>query len=249
MILLLAGTEEALALARLLADAGLPAMASFAGATARPRDLGLPTRSGGFSGAEGFRAALAEHGITAVIDATHPFAARIGPRSKALCDEAGLPYLRLLRPGWRPGPGDDWRFFDRPEEAAPLLPVDATIWLAVGPRSLGGFEGLAPRRCIVRRIDPTDEPFPWPNGQWVIGRPSADPEAEAALMARHGVTHVIAKDSGGAAGYGKLAAARALGLPVLLQRRPQGYPSDLVTTPEAALAWAREALPQGGDER
>ncbi|NDV00801.1 precorrin-6A/cobalt-precorrin-6A reductase [Pseudoroseicyclus tamaricis] len=247
MILLLAGTAEARVLAGLLQAEGLPALASFAGATAAPGGLGLPTRTGGFGGEAGFLATLREAGITAVIDATHPFAARIGPRTRRLCAGAGVPYLRLLRPGWSPGPGDDWRVIDSPEEAMDHIPPGATIWLSVGPRALPSFAALAPHRLLVRRIDPTPEPFPFPNGRWIIGRPSPDPSAEAALMQAHGVTHLVTKDSGGAGGAGKLAAARALSLPVILLRRPPAGPH--VRAPAEALAWAlREARPQGSDE-
>ena len=96
-VLLLAGTAEARELAARLADAGIPALASLAGATRRPEPLPLPTRVGGFGGAEGFRAVLRDEGITAVIDATHPFAARITARTARICAEDGLPCLHLIR--------------------------------------------------------------------------------------------------------------------------------------------------------
>ncbi|MGZ9810685.1 precorrin-6A/cobalt-precorrin-6A reductase [Pseudoroseicyclus sp. H15] len=247
MILLLAGTEEARRLAMLLRDAGMPALASFAGATAAPQSLGLPVRVGGFGGEEGFLRCLREESITAVIDATHPFAARIGPRSQRLCAGAGVPYLRLLRPGCRSGGGDDWRFIDRAEEAAELIPGDAVVWLSVGPQALPDFGNLQGRRLLVRRIDPVDAPFPYPPGDWIIGRPSADAKTEAALLSQHRVTHVVTKNSGGTAGTGKLAAARQLGLPVILLNRPP-EPTPRVETPEAALTWLHETLPQGGGE-
>ena len=43
---------------------------------------------------------------------------------------------------------------------------------------------------------------------------------ERALLAGHAIEVVVAKNSGGAATYGKIAAARSLGIPVLLIRRP-----------------------------
>jgi precorrin-6A/cobalt-precorrin-6A reductase len=239
MILVLAGTEEAAGLARLLAASGRPAVASLAGVTQSPRDLGLPTRVGGFGGAEGFARYLTEAGVSAVVDATHPFAARIGPRTKALCDAAGVPYLRLLRPGWRPGPGDDWRWIDHPGQAAGLIPAGAVVLMAVGPKALADFAGLEGRRLLCRRIDPTEEPFPLTGGAWIVGRPSADPEAEADLMRAHGIGWVLAKDSGGDAGRGKLIAARQLGLPVILLRRPAPTDCPSVETPQAAMDWVR----------
>lgn len=239
MILVLAGTEEAAGLAGLLGASGQPAMASFAGVTQSPRDLGLPTRVGGFDGAEGFASYLIEAGVSAVVDATHPFAARIGPRTKALCDVAGVPYLRLLRPGWSPEPGDDWRWIDHPAAAAGLIPPGSVVLMAAGPKSLADFAGLEGRRVLCRRIDPTEEPFPLPCGDWIVGRPSADPRAEADLMRTHGIGWVVAKDAGGQAGRGKLIAARALGLPVILLRRPALMDCALVETPEAAMDWVR----------
>jgi precorrin-6A/cobalt-precorrin-6A reductase len=52
---------------------------------------------------------------------------------------------------------------------------------------------------------------------------------------------IVAKNSGGDATYGKIAAARALGLPVILVRRPVP-PFDLpaaaiFATPEDVIAW------------
>ncbi|MEM7645018.1 MAG: precorrin-6A/cobalt-precorrin-6A reductase, partial [Pseudomonadota bacterium] len=95
-VLVLAGTAEARAV--LARTSGLAVRASLAGRTEAPVDLGVPTRIGGFGGEAGFRAALAE--VSAVLDATHPFAARMTERAVRVCREMGLPYLRLTRPGW-----------------------------------------------------------------------------------------------------------------------------------------------------
>jgi precorrin-6A/cobalt-precorrin-6A reductase len=62
---------------------------------------------------------------------------------------------------------------------------------------------------------------------------------ELALMRQHDVDVVVTKDSGGGMTAAKLAAARELGLPVVLIRRPplpHGVPT--VDTVEEALAWA-----------
>ena len=69
-ILLLAGTNEAKQIARGLADARVPVLASLAGATRNPEPLPVPTRIGGFGGEAGFRQDLKDRGITAVLDAT-----------------------------------------------------------------------------------------------------------------------------------------------------------------------------------
>ena len=72
-ILILGGTTEASALARLLAgDGRFAPVLSLAGRTASPKPQPLPTRIGGFGGIAGLEAWLQENAIDAVIDATHP---------------------------------------------------------------------------------------------------------------------------------------------------------------------------------
>jgi precorrin-6A/cobalt-precorrin-6A reductase len=247
MILLLAGTAEARALSHALREAGLPAIASLSGATRAPAPLPLPTRRGGFGGEEGFRAFLRTAGIDAVIDATHPFAARITARTAAVCAALGLPCLRLERPGWHPGPGDRWIRIDSEEEAARHVPPGATVLLATGRQSLGRFAGLAGRRVLLRVIDPPEGPFPWPGGDFLQGRPPFDAAAEEALFRRHRIDWLVAKDSGGEGGRAKLDAARALGLPVLMLRRPPPPPGlRVVADVSAALVWALDLPRRGG---
>ncbi|SLN13731.1 cobalt-precorrin-6A reductase [Roseisalinus antarcticus] len=233
MILLLAGTTEARRLAEGLAAAGVPVRASLAGATKGPRPLPVPIRVGGFGGAAGFCAFLRDAGIHAVLDATHPFATRIGPRSAALCAEAGLPYLRVLRPAWAPGPDDDWHEVAIPGDVARIIPAGATVFLATGRQGLADFAGLAGRRVIARVIDPPTGPPPIPGAELVVGMPG-DVDAEEALLRRLRVDWIVTKNSGGPAS-GKLQAARRLRLPVAMLRRPPA-PGNVATVPEA-LDW------------
>lgn len=243
MILLLAGTAEARRLAEALARRGIPAMASLAGVTRAPAPLPLPTRIGGFGGDAGLAAFLDAHPVRAVIDATHPFAARITARVHAVCGRRGLPLLRLERAPWGPGEG---RISVADEaEAIGLIPPDAVVLLTTGRQSLPAWAGLRAARVHLRVIDPPDPgaaPFPFPGG-WEVARPPFTEAAERATLRRLGVTHLVAKDSGGEEGRTKLDAARALGIPVLLIRRPPVPPGlATVATVEDALAWA-EALP------
>ncbi|MBP0575774.1 precorrin-6A/cobalt-precorrin-6A reductase, partial [Mycobacterium tuberculosis] len=46
--------------------------------------------------------------MTALVDATHPFAERISANAVAAAAAAGVPLIVLERPAWRPEPGDRW---------------------------------------------------------------------------------------------------------------------------------------------
>ncbi len=195
----------------------------------------MPTRVGGFGGEAGFLRVLREEGIGAVVDATHPFAERITARTVDVCAREGVPYLRLERPGWTAGPGDRWVWVDDAAGAVGVIPDVATVFLATGRQTVGAFAGLT-GEVWCRVIDPPEEAFPLACGGWVVGRPPFGVEEEVALFRRLGVEWVVAKDSGAAEAEGKLAAARELGLPVAMIRRPAPV-GPKVETVEAALDW------------
>lgn len=238
-LLLLAGTAEAQQVAMGLAAEGRAAVASLAGATRAPRATGLPTRIGGFGGAAGFLRYLEEAGITAVLDATHPFAVPISERTARLCTGAGLPYCQLLRAEWLPGAGDRWTMIAAEEEAAAHIPEGATVFLATGRQGLARFANLAGRRLICRVVDPPEVPFPFDGGTYLVGRPPFSVADEMALFTRLGIDWLVVKNAGGAASESKLAAARALGLPVAMIARPPQPDALRVATVAAALDWVR----------
>jgi len=210
-ILLLAGTAEARAIADALFDMrDVWAVASMAGATRQPEPLALPCRIGGFGGEEGFATYLRSQRIDAVIDATHPFAARISARTAAVCDALGLPRLLVLRPEWTPRPGDRWVHVACEAEVAAHIPRGATVFLATGRQTLMRFANLEGRRLICRRMEPPEAPFPIPGGTYLVGRPPFSVPGERALFRRLGVDWVVTKNSGGQASRAKLDAARQM---------------------------------------
>ena len=237
-VLLLAGTTEGRHIAAAMAEEGIDGHASIAGVTEDPAPLALPTRVGGFGGAEGFESFLDDRAIRAVVDATHPFASRITGRTAAICAARGMPYLHVLRHPWMEEVGDDWIHVDSVEEAVLAIPSGACVFLSTGRQTLADFAGLEGRRVICRVIDPPREPFPFEGGEYLIGRPSRHVEDEAALLSALGVDVIITKNSGGP-GRGKLDAARGLGLDVVMIARPPVPLADRVATPAEALDWIR----------
>ena len=245
-LLILGGTAEALELAKTCtARPQLEVISSLAGRTRAP---GLPpgeVRIGGFGGAGGLARFLAERGIDRVIDATHPFAAQIGAHAEQACREVGVPRLRLLRPPWAPQPGDHWIEVDDLAEAALRLPkLGRRVFLTVGHQDLGAFAGLD-RWFLVRTIEPPSA-LPLRHGEWLAGRGPFAIEDELALLRVHAIDALVSKASGGAATYAKLAAARQLGLPVVMVRRPPPPAGPVAHSVEAALAWL-ERLTRGPD--
>ncbi len=238
-LLLLAGTGEAKRIASDLAAAGVDAIASLAGATRAPDALDLPTRIGGFGGADGFGDYLDQHRITRVLDATHPFAARISERTARICALRNLPYAAYLRPPWEPEPGDRWIALDQEDQAISHIPKGDTVFLATGRQTLHRFANLTGRRVICRQIDPPDGPFPFAGGDFLIGRPPFSVADEVALFQKLSVDWLVVKNAGGQASRSKLDAARELGIPVLMIERPAPPPGLILTTVAKAVAWAQ----------
>ncbi len=249
-LLLMAGSGEARLLARALAGMdGVSTVASLAGATRAPARLAVETRRGGFGG----RAAQAEYmraqGFDAVLDATHPFAHRIKARTAAIAAEIGLPCLHLIRPPWRPGPGDAWTEIAEPAEASAHIPPGATVFLATGRGTLAGFATLRGRRVISRQIELPEAPFPWEGGEYLPGRPPFSVADELALFKRLQVDWLVVKNAGGEGARAKLDAARRLGIPVLLLARPAPPRGPIVSDTAAALAWVERQRDAKNDEK
>lgn len=236
--LVLAGSGEARVLCQALADRGVTAVASLAGEARVPTNLGLPTRIGGFGGRNGFREFLEKQQVTQVIDATHPFADQMTATAASVCAKLGVAHLVLQRIGWTEQAGDKWFWIDRLEDVPPLIPGTATVFLGTGRNSLRSLSGLRGRRVLARVIDPPTKPFPFDGGRFVTGSPPFSVAEEVAFFKAEKVDWVVVKNAGGTPSYTKLEAARQLGLPVAIQRRP-ALPRGVRTvgTVEAALEW------------
>ena len=235
-LLILGGTTEAAQLARLLAPK-IDVVTSLAGRTTTPNGLPGAIRIGGFGGAEGLEAYLRAEQFDAVIDATHPFAARISAHAAQACAAAGLRLLALRRPSWLPIPGDRWIMADSMEEAARTLPsLGRRAFLAIGRQELGAFAGVRKVWLLVRLLAP--EILALPEHQIVLGRGPFRVEEETALLTEHDIEVVVTKESGGTATYAKIEAARTLSLPVLMIRRPPPVAGvEAVAEVAAAVGW------------
>lgn len=241
-VLLLGGTADATRLARLLAGAGVKAVFSYAGRTLEPKPQPLPTRIGGFGGIAGLADYLSAEGITHVIDATHPFAAGMSRNAVAACAGAGVALAALERAPWAAEAGDDWTIVPDIAGAIAALPMEpARVFLAIGRQNIAAFAARPRHFYLLRTIDPPDA-VPLPDHAAIIGRGPFTTGGDIALMRAHRITHLVAKNAGGEAARGKIEAARAVGLPVIMIARPALPDRKRVETAEAAMAWlAHEA--------
>jgi precorrin-6A/cobalt-precorrin-6A reductase len=221
-ILILGGTTEARLLAQRLASrADFAVTLSLAGRTAAPAAQPVPMRVGGFGGAAGLAAWLEAQAIDVLIDATHPYAAQISRNAAEAAARARVPLLVLARPAWEPVDGDRWtEVADMPAAVVALGGPPRRVFLALGRNELRPFEVAPAHFYLIRSVDPVEPPLALPQAEYLTGRGPFDEAAEHALLARHRIDVIIAKNSGGAATYGKIAAARRLGVPVIMLRRP-----------------------------
>ncbi|AKU17791.1 cobalt-precorrin-6A reductase [Luteipulveratus mongoliensis] len=242
-VLLLGGTSEARSLASLLSDAAVPLISSLAGAVKRPRLPAGETRIGGFGGIDGLASYLAHEGISHVVDATHPFAATISSNAVQACARAEVPLLRLERPGWSEHPEvDSWHWADHHVAAAETAArLGGPVLLTTGRQHLADFvPALHEHPVIARVVDEPEMPLP---DRWSVLR-SRGPytvDGERTLLQDRGIRTLVTKDSGGRHTEPKLTAAAALGVAVVVVRRPATSSAQMVTTAEEACAWVLSA--------
>jgi len=243
-ILILGGTLEARRLAeRLRGRADAAITLSLAGRTASPAAQPVPVRIGGFGGAEGLAAYLRAERIAALIDATHPYAATISANAARAATAAGVRLLALRRPAWQPNAGDRWTEVPDVHAAVQALgPATRRVFLTLGRKELAPFAAAPQHHYLVRSVDPVDPPLPVPHAIYLLARGPFAETAERELLLAHAIDAIVAKNSGGEATYAKIAAARALGIEVIMLRRPPLPAMPSVASIEEAAAWLGHAL-------
>jgi precorrin-6A/cobalt-precorrin-6A reductase len=235
-ILILGGTTEARQLAEHLAGrTDYATIISLAGRTVEPRPLPVETRIGGFGGVEGLADYIRAQQISLVVDATHPFANRITANAAKAAGMTGVPILALCRPGWAPIEGDRWIPVDSVEAAVEALgELPRRVFLAIGRQEAHQFSRAPQHSYLVRSVDPVEPQLDVPDCRYILASGPFDEAAERALLARERIEVIVSKNSGGTATYGKIAAARSVGIPVVMVTRQE--PQDVATVHDAEAA-------------
>lgn len=219
-ILLLGGTGDALHIARQLSSTHIYSMA---GLGRTPTGLACQVRIGGFGGATGLADFIAAENIGLLVDATHPYAARISANAVQAATQRAIPCWALRRPGWQPQVGDRWQEFAGWTALRPLLHEFQRPFFTIGREPLEHLDEIPEgRHWTIRCLDAD----PGNSRATVIGaRGPFSLDEERALFANGRFDVLITKNSGGDATEAKLTVARELDLPVLLQRRPELPPA------------------------
>jgi precorrin-6A/cobalt-precorrin-6A reductase len=249
-LLILGGTGEATALARAIIDRfgdRVIVTSSLAGRTDDPAPVAGTVRTGGFGGTEGLCRYLRESGTEILIDATHPFAARISGNAATAAAALGLPLLRLERPPWQPREGDRWiEVADTREAAEALATLARRIWLTIGTTGLAPFAEIPDAWFLVRTIAAPPEPLPLTRYALLLGRGPFSQATERAVIAQHRLEALVTKASGGDATAAKLTAAREASIPVVMIRRPMLPVAETADGLDNVLLWLRGRI-QGSD--
>ncbi|WP_415921281.1 cobalt-precorrin-6A reductase [Tateyamaria sp. SN6-1] len=241
-LLILAGTTEATQFATAVAERGLTGVVSFAGRVERPRRQPLPQRIGGFGGVGGLADYLHAEKISHVIDATHPFAAQMSRNAVSACAEAGVPLIALTRAPWVAGAGDRWTRVPDIAGAVEALDQPASrVMLAVGRMHLAVFAPNPQHFYLLRLVDPPKETPPFPDHHVLVSRGPFTKGDDHALMQEHRIDLVVSKNAGGTGAYAKIAAARSLGLPVIMIDRPALPERQEAHSAHAVMEWLRHS--------
>lgn len=245
-ILILGGTTEARLLAGRLAvernDCAITL--SLAGRTRNPVDMPAPVISGGFGGAEGLAHYLRDHGVTLLIDATHPFAAIMSSNAERAASDTGVPLIALRRPEWQRQPGDRWTEVASGVEAISALgDAPRRVFLSLGRQEAHVADAAPQHRYVVRSVEPIEPPLVAPDVRYILDRGPFAPTSERSLLTAEGIDAIIAKNSGGSASHAKIVVARELGIEVILIGRPPVPQVPSATGIDEAMAMMADHLP------
>jgi precorrin-6A/cobalt-precorrin-6A reductase len=228
-LLILGGTRDGKLLAAhlhaLLADT-TAVIYSIAGLVRTP-ELPCTIISGGFGQYGGLSRYIKENNITAILDATHPYAARISATAILAARANNIPYWQWQRAAWKPQPDDSWVEFDSWDYLLPKLSRFRSVFLAIGrpPELVLNYCLDNPQiQFTIRSAVPSD-PATGDRMQAdnIIRINEIGPlpiAEEQALFDTNDIDIIVCKNSGGNATAAKLQVARNSGLPVFMLKRP-----------------------------
>ena len=237
-LLILGGTQEARELAEKAINLpNIELKVSLAGRTNKTV-ISQQTRVGGFGGVTGLIKYLEAENIDLVVDATHPFAAKISYHAAIAAEKLGLPRLMLVRSEWKSVTGDKWVEVENTQAAVDILPnISKRVFLTIGRQEVTAFNQIENIWFLMRMIEKPSEDNILPKGLLLLERGPFSRDSEKQLLQKHNIDTIVSKSSGGNATYAKIVAARELGIKVVMVKRPMLPEGERVEDVEGALEW------------
>lgn len=221
-LLLIAGTREAQDLALWLSKMPkFDVLATVHGDARLPRDLPVKTRFGPFQNESHFESLVSKSGFHALIDASHPFATDITEQALAISQRQNLGFMQFERKEWTATPEDRWITVKTEHDVKKHLSGCRKIMTFTGRSSIDKFMNIENIYIYNRILQAEGSAFPLSNGEHLYGQPPFSVEQEIALFQRLDIDAIVLRNVGGKNGFSKLAAARALGLLVIMIERPK----------------------------
>ncbi len=234
-VLILGGTADAVRIAQSMSG-NAHVLYSLAGRTREPNLPDCRIHTGGFGGADGLAAYIAENNIDALLDATHPYAATMATNAAAACQKAEIPGAKYLRPAWRAEEADNWIAAKDYEEAARLLSdMGDRVFLSTGSQNLEAFTIQKDKFFLIRAVEPP-ESIPFDIYSLLLARGPFERSGETMLLSKYDIQVVVSKNSGGPL-VAKLLAARDRKTPVIMIDRPQPPEGDVIESEEGVIDW------------
>jgi precorrin-6A/cobalt-precorrin-6A reductase len=149
----------------------------------------------------------------------------------------------LSRPAWQKAEGDRWTDADSMVDAVAKLGSEPRrVFAAIGRQELAPLEAAPHHFYLVRSVDPIEPPLNVPEARYICERGPFQLSAERKLLSGEKIDAILAKNSGGEASYAKIAAARKLGIEVVLVRRPRRGNAETVDNVLEAVSLAGQRL-------
>ena len=227
-LILFAGTTEGRELAELVKELGISTVACVAteyGESLVEAGGSLAVRIGRLD-ADGMKALIMAEKPCLVLDATHPYADIVSRTISAVCSECGVKLGRVLREA--ESHEDCMEFPDVETLARCLDTMEGTVFSSLGTKeaaALSKVKGAAERIWI--RVLPSVEGLKtcldagFPAKHIICMQGPFSEQLNEAMFTASGADILLTKDTGSAGGFPeKLAAARKLGMKVLVIKRP-----------------------------
>jgi precorrin-6A/cobalt-precorrin-6A reductase len=189
---------------------------------------------------------LRDDAIEAVVDATHPYADQMSAHAVAACKQGGVPLASMVRAEWPEQAGDRWQVVSNSKAAPSALGVaPRRVFLSLGRQDLHVFAAAPQHHYIARLIERPEQQTLPPDLRLLQSRGPFDREDELRLLTDEKIDTIVSKNSGGAATYAKIEAARALDVPIVMIARPHKPAGEIMPDVDACVAWLHGLAPRG----